>query len=135
MPRMLPLLALALAANVASAQPPASIPDGPEQSAQQSFRRFAKEWMKDVHSMEERHRANPEVKMGSTAPLITYRGYANDYSIELRPTGHASAPYVGLLRYVEHVYSCTDMEAVDCQIASSVPVTEVFRFQNGRWSY
>ena len=91
--------------------------------------------MQKVRSLEQKHRASPKVQGGATHPLITYRGYGDRYSVELRPTGHARAPYVGLLHYTELVYSCRTVEAESCQVASSVPVTEIFRFRNGRWSY
>ena len=91
--------------------------------------------MAKARSAEAQGRANPTVKPGAATPLITYRGYSDDYHLELRPTGHPSAPYVGLLRYTELVYSCRSADAKDCSIASSVPVTEIFRYQNGRWVY
>jgi hypothetical protein len=125
----------AAADDPAAAAPPAAIADGARSRAERSFDSFCREWMAKVRGLEERHRANPDVKVGSTAPIITYRGYGDDYSIELRPTGYPSAPYVGLLSYVEHVYSCTSMDAQDCRVAASTPVTEIFRYQDGRWSY
>jgi hypothetical protein len=133
--RLVLMIALLAIASPSLADSPAAISDAGRDRVEDAFDEFARQWMKKVHSLEAEHRKNPSVKQGSSSPVVTYRGYADDYSVELRPTGHPSAPYVGLLRYTEHVYSCTDMKAADCSIASTVPVTEIFRYQNGRWSY
>ena len=128
--------AAALALLLASptwADSPASVANLGDQRARTSFERFAGKWMNRVHKLEDEQRRNPSVRPGAAAPMVTYRGYGDDYSIELRPTGHASAPYIGLLRYTEHVYSCATTS--ECTVASSVPVTEIFRFQDGRWVY
>jgi hypothetical protein len=66
---------------------------------------------------------------------VTYRDHASDFAVELRPTGYAAAPYVGILRYSEQIFSCRDIAANDCTLSSQIPVTEIFRFQNGRWVY
>jgi hypothetical protein len=42
---------------------------------------------------------------------------------ELRPTGNAQAPWVGLLRYCEQTPS------------KSTIVTEIFRYQANKWMY
>ena len=132
--RSLPLLTLLLAVSPAQAEP-AAIPDVGQRRAERAFQEFASEWMQKVRTLEEESRSRPAVKAGATDLLFTYRGYGDDYSIELQPTGHARTPYVGLLRYTEHVYSCASMRAQSCTVASTVPVTEIFRYRNGRWSY
>jgi len=122
-------------AAVASAAPPAAIRPDARSRAQTAFERFAADWMTKVHSLEAINRANPQVKSGASEPIVTYRGYGDDYDLELRPTGHAKAPWVGLIRYTELLYSCRSVSATDCSVASSVPVTEVFRYTDGRWTY
>jgi hypothetical protein len=133
--RFILLSALLLTATAALAGSPAGLANPAQTRAEASFHRFVEEWMQKVRDLELKHRGSPTVKNGASRPLVTYRGYGDDYSIELRPTGHPKAPYVGLLRYTEHVYSCETMQAESCRIASSVPVTEIFRYQDGRWSY
>ncbi len=128
-------VALLCLAAPAAADSPAAIADSSRERAGAAFDAFAARWMDDARESEARARANPNVQPGAGSPLITYRGYGDDYSLELRPTGNPSAPYVGLLRYTEHVYNCTSVAASDCAIVSSVPVTEIFRFQDGRWRY
>ena len=121
--------------TAALAAPPAALSNPAQARAEESFQRFVQRWMQKVRALELKHRSNPTVSDGASRPLVTYRGYGNDYSVELRPTGHARTPYVGLLHYTEHVFSCETMEAENCRIASTVPVTEIFRYQNGRWTY
>ena len=117
------------------AESPAAIPHGSDNRVRSSFERFADEWMQKVRKNEAEARSKPTVRPGANQPMVTYRGYGEDFAIELRPTGHASAPFVGLLRYSEHVYSCETAAARQCRIASTIPVTEIFRFQDGRWKY
>jgi hypothetical protein len=77
----------------------------------------------------------PTVHPGASNTMVTYRDYADGFTVELRPTGHASAPYVGILRYREQIFSCKDITANDCTLSSQIPVTEIFRYQDGRWVY
>ena len=129
------LCTLLLISTAALASSPAALAKPAQARAEASFHRFVARWMQKVHALEQEHREKPTVKAGASRPLVTYRGYGDEYSVELRATGHANTPYVGLLRYTEHVYSCETVEAESCRIASSVPVTEVFRYRNGRWTY
>ena len=126
---------LVLSIGTPSLADPAAIPDSAPEDAESSFRSFASSWMTKVQRHESAERSKPTVEPGASTPMVTYRGYGDDFSIELRPTGHASAPYVGLLRYEEHVYSCRSAKAENCSVASTIPVTEIFRFQNGSWNY
>jgi hypothetical protein len=132
------LLALILAAGVtlaavpAFAGAPADLAGPGDEGARSSFQRFARAWMDKVKKLEAENRKKPTVQASAQGTLTTYRGYGDDFSIELRPTGQAVAPYIGLLRYEERVYSCVKDS---CSVASTVPVTEIFRMQNGRWSY
>lgn len=128
------LVASALALPAAAwATPPAAIPNSSNE-ARSSFQRFAKGWMERMQKLEVRNRRNPTLRTGSVA-RASYRGYGDDFSIELKPTGHPQAPYVGILRYEERLYTCSDRKASRCSIASTTPVTEIFRFQGGRWIY
>ena len=119
-------------ALAARADDPASIGEPGGGSARKAFQRFAQDWMKKVRKLEEENRRNPTVRPGAGGTISTYRGYGDDFSIELRPTGRAVAPYIGLLRYTELTYSGV---GETCSVASRSPVTEIFRFQDGRWVY
>jgi hypothetical protein len=67
--------------------------------------------------------------------VASYRGYENDYAIELKPTGSATAPWVGILRYHELTYTCADKSTSSCAPSKKMRVTEIFRFQGGKWVY
>jgi hypothetical protein len=125
--------ALLLLPATALAEAPAKIADSGKSRAEDQFHQFAKKWMANVQRLQTQDRSKPTVKAAAGGTQNTYRGYSDDYSIELRPTGHPSAPYVGLLRYTELMYSCPTPG--NCTVSSRVPVTEIFRYENGRWSY
>ena len=133
----LPLAAAALCLGAAPslAEPPAAIPGAAQQRARDSFAHFAQAWMDKAHRLAAEERRNPTIRPGAEEPLVTYRGYGEDFSVELRPTGHPGSPFVGLLRYSELLYTCTDPKASNCTVASSFPVTEIFRFRDGKWIY
>jgi hypothetical protein len=127
---------LLLSSSLALAQPPAAIPeDDSHQRTLRSFKQFASGWMEKMERVETKNRARPEVRPFGSRNLVTYRGYANDFKIEIKHTGYAPAPFVGVLRYSEQLYTCADAAATRCRVAGTTPVTEIFRFQNGRWVY
>ena len=130
-------LALALLAMAAPALADdiASIPDSADERARDSFSEFARSWMAKMEVNEAKNRENPTVQPGPSANIVTYRGFDEGFTVELRPTGQPSAPFVGILRYNEQVYSCNAVDASKCTVASSLPVTEIFRYQGGRWIY
>ena len=130
-------VALALACGFctsALAGEPTRAKPSPERAAV-AFEDFARGFMAKVRSQEARERRQPKVAAGPGSAVFTYRGYGEEFRTELRPTGQAAAPYVGLLHYTEHVYSCRDLEGGSCTVADTVPVTEVFRYKGGRWVY
>jgi predicted small secreted protein len=128
---------LLVAAAPAAADSLAAIPDAgsSDDSALSSFSVFAKKWMAKMETAEARNRQNPTVAAGPNQNQVTYRGFGKDFTVELRPTGQPSAPFIGILRYSEQIYSCREVAASNCSVASSSPVTEIFRYQSGRWIY
>lgn len=125
-------LALVFGATTASADNPAAIAPQDDR-ARTSFAKFSREWMAKVQRMADEQK--PTARASASSALVTYRDYTDDFTVELRPTGHASAPYVGILRYSERIFSCQDIGANDCTMSSEIPVTEIFRYQDGRWVY
>jgi hypothetical protein len=113
----------------------AAIPDSADERARSSFSDFARSWMAKMQENEAQSRKNPTVQPGANENLVTYRGFGDDFTVELRPTGHPAAPFVGILRYNEQVYSCDGLSDSKCLVASTLPVTEIFRYQGGRWVY
>jgi hypothetical protein len=132
--RRITLLTTTLAALAAPAlaDSPAARADSSDARARGSFQRFAESWMEKIRRLEVENRKKPTVQTSASGIMSTYRGYGDDFSIELRPTGQPIAPYIGLLRYTELVYSCVQER---CSVASTVPVTEIFRYQDGQWIY
>ena len=113
----------------------ASIPDSADERARNSFSEFARSWMAKMADNEAQNRKNPTLQPGPSENTITYRGIGEEFTVELRPTGHPAAPFVGILRYNEQVYNCNGVDASKCSVSSSLPVTEIFRYQGGRWIY
>ncbi len=127
--------ALLLIAAPTIADDVAAIPDSADERARTSFSDFARSWMAKMQKNEAQNRENPTVQPGPGKNIVTYRGFDEGFTVELRPTGHPAAPFVGILRYNEQVYSCNGVDASKCSVASSLPVTEIFRYQGGRWVY
>jgi len=124
------LLGLLLAATLAApalADPPAALakPDPTRARALASFERFAESWMAEMRQHEARARANGNAQRG-------FRGVGSQHRVSLKATGNPRIPWVGMLRYAEHEYAC---RSAGCSRAASRTVTEVFRFQGGRWVY
>lgn len=112
--------------SAALGEPAAIAPRDPAYAkAEAAFQTFAADWMKKMSAAE----AHEKEKAHGGA----YRGYGEDFKIELKPTGSSAAPYVGLLRYQEH--QCAAGSGSGCRVVSTTAVTEIFRFQGGRWIY
>lgn len=116
-------LVASMLAGTAFADSPAKLGPG-DTRAKASFQKFADVWMDKMLKMAS------EQKTAST-----YRDYGDDVRVELKPTGSPDIPYVGLLRYTEQNHTCAGAGHTNCTVSSSIPVTEIFRFQNGRWVY
>ncbi len=132
-------LTLAQVAGAQTAKPGAAAktPASPaeQQKAAAALDAFASEWMDRMERVEDDNRRKPSVVRGPGAPEVSYRGYTDDFRVELRPTGYPGAPFVGLIRYGEQLFTCADPGATRCGVKHTTPVTEIFRFQNGRWVY
>jgi len=124
-------------AATAWAGPPAAIPstDPAHDRAERSFDEFAKGWMQKMARAESDNRAHPKLESSGGVTVASYRGYDDDYKIELKPTGSTTAPWVGILRYNEFQYGCADKAAKNCSPTKTTRVTEIFRFQGGKWVY
>lgn len=107
-------------------EPAAIAPSDPSLArAEATFQTFAAGWMKKMEAAEKHAR-----EQAAGGP---YRGYDEGFKIELKPTGSTAAPYVGLLRYQEH--QCAGGSSETCKVTGTTAVTEIFRFQGGRWVY
>jgi hypothetical protein len=120
---------------LAEGKTPAALPPADQTGATAALQTFASQWMERMERVEADNRRTPAVVQGAVAPEIKYRGYTNDFRVEIRPTGYPAAPFVGLIRYGEQMFRCADRGATRCDVEHTIPVTEIFRFQNGRWVY
>ncbi len=106
--------------------------------AGESFDEFARAWMDSVQEL-----GVPAVPAAMTdgrnassgSGLVTVRKYGDEFTTELRATGRDGAEYVGILHYSESVYNCRQNNIENCSEPSIVPVTEIFRYDDGRWIY
>jgi hypothetical protein len=126
------VLPLVLAGQVALAAGPSAAAPPPDR-AKASLDQFANQWMAKMGQLEANNRAQAS-RQPAGAP-VKYRAYGSNYTTELKPTGSKQAPYVGLIRYEEREVSCKDKSQKECEVSERTPVTEIFRFQNGRWIY
>lgn len=120
------LLALSMAlgaAPMAWAEPAAIAPSGLREKAEASFQSFARGWVQD---MQQREAKAKKAGQNHTAP-------GREWHVELRPTGRASTPYVGILHYTENRMQCSG--ASNCQRVGGSGIAEMFRYQNGKWIY
>lgn len=127
------LLGSATSGNAGESTPAAIAPVG-NGDAHASFEKFARSWMQKMRKLEveNRRKAKPAA---AGAERVTYQGYGEGFETELRETKMKAAPYVGILRYTERVYTCPSAGSRQCTISATIPVTEIFRFENGRWVY
>jgi len=115
----------------------AAAPAGAEsqQGALRAFGSFADQWMAKLEAREAQNRSQPQVERLAGRSVATYTGYADDWRVEVKPTGDAGSPFVGLLTYDEQHYTCRDETTRRCDLSGTTPVTEVFGYRGGRWSW
>lgn len=101
-----------------------------EEKARTAFESFTREWMQKMQASTATRSTGPEANGG-----VRFSRYASDFTTELRATGSETAPFVGLLRYREDQMACKDVAATQCEVESATNVTEIFRWQGGRWIY
>jgi hypothetical protein len=129
-------LALALTGSAAT-DTPARAADGATQvsRADLSFAAFAEDWISRVVARGQQASRAPRARPGSAGLVFTYRAVDPAFRTELRPTGRSASPYVGVLHFTEHTYTCSDVYGSRCTVTSSLPLAEVFRYRDGRWTY
>ena len=107
------------------------------QLVEQIFVKFAQDWLGDL--AREAPRGGGVRFLAPGAPgqpeQFTYRDYGEDFAVQMRQTGDAESPFVGILSYTENVYVCRGPTRDDCELVESSPITEIFPFRNGSWQY
>jgi len=89
-----------------------------------SFEAFSRAWVDKMKAV--------SAARATAAARNTLR---NSYEMELRPTGSALAPWVGILSYCEIAMKCVGPREEQCTPSSSTLVREMFRYQGGNWIY
>ena len=112
--------------------------DDPELRPGESFEQFARSWIDSVNELGVP--AVPAVMIDDPAArngngVVTIRKYGYDFTTELRETGRDGAEYVGILHYNENIYNCRENNIENCSEPSTALVTEIFRYDDGRWIY
>jgi hypothetical protein len=134
------LMALVAGPGIAAAD---STDGGPQEiavpadlaAAKSSFAKHCRSWMADLEKNEAENRRKAPVYGVADEAVIRFDGYGDEYETQVKPTGQASAPFVGILRYKENLYTCLRDDATRCTITRSIPVSEIFSYKNGRWTY
>ena len=103
--------------------------------AKWAFEKHSRSWMADLEKIEAENRRTAPVYSVASEVVIRFEGYGDDWQTQVKETGHRTAPYVGILRYRENLYTCMRDDSSRCTITRSVPVSEIFSFRNGRWTY
>ena len=88
-----------------------------------SFEAFSRDWIEKMR------------RVGAARGVAGRKRIRDAYEMELRPTQSAQAPYIGVLRYCEIGLSCTAAAESSCREATSTVVTEMFRYQAGKWVF
>ena len=101
---------------------------GAEAQARSAFDSFTQTWMDKL-------RSSSAIRTVSTSSGSTVKRFSTSHTEEVKPTGSPSNPFVGVLHYTEESYNCSDAAQRNCTLVESTPVTEIFRFQNGKWVY
>lgn len=133
------MTALAVAPEVAAADSTG----GPEEiavpadlaRAKSSFEKHCRSWMASLEKNEAENRRKAPVYGVADEAVIRFDGYGDHWETQVKPTGSAAAPFVGILRYKENLYTCLRDDATRCTITRSIPVSEIFSYKNGRWTY
>lgn len=129
------LLGIALTLLAASLAPPVEllaeasgpgVPSELDEASRASFEEFASAWMDQLQQA-----GSGSLQRAATG--TSSRSFGPDFRTELRATGDPQAPYLGLLRYVEHAYSCSSTISPRCRVTHSTPILEIFHFRDGRW--
>jgi hypothetical protein len=100
-----------------------------------SFQTFCEEWMQKLHARERDNVSH--IKWESTAEGArgTYVGYSQEHKCELKENTK-----VGRVDYQEFTYEKRGSSVAEAQTSTPHPVevydaTEIFHFENGKWSY
>ena len=94
-------------------------------AVESSFREFGGAWVQKMRT----------IRATYTGASGERKRIGAEHELELRRTSSVQAPYVGVLRYCESDLRCTGAAEATCSVGKSTVVTELFRYQGGKWIY
>jgi hypothetical protein len=128
----------AVAKKAAPAKAASAKAESVRASADSSFPAFCSEWGDKLHAREVHNVNSIKWDSGQNWVQGTYVGYSKPLSCAVEPD--SGAVPVGKIVYHEFVYekrgaSIAAAEGEPGQAIETTEVTEIFRFQNGKWVY
>lgn len=119
-------------------QPAAALAN--KDKAQGAFTSFAEKWMANLENVTKQNRSKANVRQEGNHYYVEYVAYGPDWTAEIKETGEPSAPYVGFIKYPEKVMMKEGQSAAEASqcaetVSTQVPVTEIFRYSQGKWQY
>ena len=96
---------------------------GGDATAIASFETFSRGWIEKMR------------RVGAARGVAGRKRIRDAYEMQLRPTQSAQAPYVGVLYYCEIGLTCTAAVESSCKESTTTVVTEMFRYQAGKWVF
>jgi hypothetical protein len=111
-----------------------------EQQIENSFRKFAQEYMTGLRRENCRSEAVSPVQSYENGYFIRSVDYNGQWAVYLKKTDSKATPYIGMLTYqekhlVRYAAEAKDLGPQSESVVSEVPVTEIFRYSAGSWQY
>lgn len=105
----------------------------------EEFRSFGQRWITGLDSRYLHSESKKDIqKVGSMYVARYYKIDPSYMDIQVKPYESKQTPYVGILKYIEHVYECTGSTkeaAMNGKFATvdSTRITEIFRYGKNGW--
>jgi hypothetical protein len=132
------LLSALLALTVSG--PSIAIADPGILSVQESFEQFVNAWMAKLDRIGEMNIRAPDITPSDQGFVGRYVCYGPECEFSIKETGSPETPFIGVLHYWEkHFLKKGETWQKTIQspgmLTDKIPVTEIFRFTQGKWVY
>jgi hypothetical protein len=109
-------------------------------SVQESFEKFVNAWMTKLDRIGKMNIRALNVVPSDKGFVGRYVCYGPECEFSIKETGYRETPFVGVLHYREKHFlkkGKTRQEAIQSSgmLTDKIPVTEIFRFTQGKWVY